>query len=187
MELRTGNWTVGPADGTLVIRTKREGAAARMGHDLTLTATRWSAVVAVDGESPRSSRVRATIESESLVVTEATGGAIGLSPSQKVEVEANIREKILHSAKHPEITFTSTSIDGDSAGGSVTGDLALAGKTRPVTLAVRLDDSSGNPTVSATTSIVQTEFGIKPYSAMLGALKVKDVVELAIDVRLPRQ
>src|ERR1700692_1715910 len=41
MELRSGTWTVGPAEGTLVVRTKREGAAARMGHDLTLTATRW--------------------------------------------------------------------------------------------------------------------------------------------------
>ena len=187
MELRSGTWTVGPAEGTLVIRTKREGAAARMGHDLTLTATRWNAVVSVDAETPNSSSVRATVDTGSLVVTEATGGAIGLSPSQKIEVETNIREKVLHSEKHPEVAFASTSVNGDPSVGSVSGDLTLAGQTRPVTLAVRMDDSSGNPIVRATAAIVQTEFGIKPYSAMLGALKVKDVVELSVEVRLPRQ
>jgi len=58
------------------------------------------------------------------------------------------------------------------------------GKTRPATLAVRVSPRSRIPRVRATTSIVQTEFGIKPYSALLGALRVKDVVELAVEVRL---
>jgi polyisoprenoid-binding protein YceI len=187
VELRSGTWTVGPAEGSLVVRTKREGAAARMGHDLTLTATRWHATVSVDSETPDASTVRAIVDSSSLVVTEATGGAIGLSASQKIDVETNIREKVLHSEKHPQITFSSTSVSSDPRGGSVSGDLTLAGKTRPLTLAVRLDDSSGNVTASATTSIVQSEFGMKPYSAMLGGLKVRDVVELSIDVTLPRQ
>ena len=187
MELRSGTWTVGPAEGTLVVRTKREGAAARMGHDLTLTATRWHATVSIDSETPDASTVRATVDSGSLVVTEATGGAIGLSSSQKIDVETNIREKVLHSEKHAEITFSSTSVNSDPGAGSVSGDLTVAGKTRPVTLAVRLDDSSGSLTASATTSIVQSEFGMKPYSAMLGGLKVRDVVELSVDVTLPRQ
>lgn len=187
MELRSGTWTVGPAEGTLVVRTKREGAAARLGHDLTLTATRWQATVSIDSETLDASILRATVDSGSLVVTEATGGAVGLTASQKVDVETNIREKVLHSEKHQEITFSSTSVSGDQGGWSVSGDLTLAGKTRPVTLAVRLDDSSGNVTASATTSIVQSDFGIKPYSAMLGGLKVRDVVELFVDVTLPRQ
>ncbi len=36
-------------------------------------------------------------------------------------------------------------------------------------------------------TVVQSEFGIKPYSAMLGALKVKDEVEIDLDVILPTE
>jgi hypothetical protein len=41
------------------------------------------------------------------------------------------------------------------------------------------------PRVRATMSIVQSDFGITPYSALLGALRVKDAVEVSVDVRLP--
>jgi hypothetical protein len=38
-----------------------------------------------------------------------------------------------------------------------------------------------------TATVVQSEFGIKPYSAMFGALKVLDAVEIHAEVRLPRR
>jgi polyisoprenoid-binding protein YceI len=38
----------------------------------------------------------------------------------------------------------------------------------------------------ATTTIRQTEYGIKPYSAFLGSLKVADAVEVEIDIDLSR-
>jgi hypothetical protein len=36
-------------------------------------------------------------------------------------------------------------------------------------------------------TIVQSQFGIKPFSAMMGALKVKDEVEVNLDVALPAE
>ena len=36
----------------------------------------------------------------------------------------------------------------------------------------------------ATTTVRQTDFGIKPYSAFLGALKVADAVEVEVDLDL---
>jgi hypothetical protein len=35
--------------------------------------------------------------------------------------------------------------------------------------------------------IVQSNFGVKPFSAMMGALKVKDEVEVDLDVKLPSE
>jgi len=34
-------------------------------------------------------------------------------------------------------------------------------------------------------TVVQREFGIKPYSALLGALKVRDELEIVVDAPLP--
>jgi polyisoprenoid-binding protein YceI len=185
MALRTGRFTLGPADGTVLIRTGREGAAARVGHDLTLAATRWRAVVHVDARVPTRSTVRAVVEAASLEVREASGGALSLTESQKVEIEEIIREKVLRSPRHPKVIFTSTAVEGGSKRALVKGDLTIAGRTREAAIALHVDARSKTTRVRATMSIVQTDFGITPHSALLGALRVKDAVELSIDIRLP--
>jgi hypothetical protein len=40
------------------------------------------------------------------------------------------------------------------------------------------------PRIVATGSVVQTDFGIKPYAILRGALRVKDVVNLRVEVVL---
>ena len=101
------------------------------------------------------------------------------------EIGANIRDKALNTAKHPEISFRSTLIAGDATAATVTGDLTIAGSTRPGQL--RLTAHPDADRVTRAASIVQTNHGIKPYSAMFGTLKVKDVVEIEVDVRLPAE
>ncbi len=186
MALRTGRYTLGPGDGTVLVRTGREGAAARVGHDLTLIAERWSATVRVDAAAPARSTVRASVDAGSLVVREARGGPIGLTEAQKKEIEQNVREKVLRCDRHPTIRFRSTAVESDGRSGTVTGDLTIGRRTRRAVLQLHVARSQA-PRVTATAAIVQTDFGIAPYTALLGALRVKDEVELAIEVHLPEQ
>jgi polyisoprenoid-binding protein YceI len=185
MELISGTYILGPDEGDLTIETGREGRAARLGHDLVLAALRWSATVVVDAERPERSTVTATVDAASLVVREASGGMVGLSDSQKAEVEATTRDKVLHSDRHPSITFESTGLTGDATRAALTGDLTIAGTTRPATFALRGDGSGADARIIASTSIQQTDFGITLYSAMMGSLRVKDVVVVSMAVRLP--
>ena len=67
----------------------------------------------------------------------------------------------------PEATFTSTSVDLDSAGnGTITGDLTLKGNTRPVTLDVKGVGAGDDPWggyrrgFEATTELALADFGI---------------------------
>ena len=55
----------------------------------------------------------------------------------------------------------------------ISGTLTLAGSTRPVRLQV---SQTGPDHYHATTSVRQSDFGIKPYTAFLGALRVRDAV-----------
>jgi polyisoprenoid-binding protein YceI len=64
----------------------------------------------------------------------------------------------------------------------VQGDLTLAGSTRQVSYELGI---SPEGRVHGTLAVIQTEFGITPYRGFMGALKVRDVVEVAIDVQLP--
>ena len=45
MSLQTGTYKLGPADGTLSVRTGRTGAAAKAGHDLVIHVTAWEATL----------------------------------------------------------------------------------------------------------------------------------------------
>jgi polyisoprenoid-binding protein YceI len=183
MALRTGRYVLGPQDGTVLVMTGREGPAARMGHELTLEATRWNATVVVDVEDPSRSKVTVSVDAGSLVVLEARGGPLGLSHSQRAEVERIIRETVLRSGRHPRITFRSTAVSGDARRASVTGNLSIRRRTRPVTLELRVTRAK-LPRIVATAAIVQTDFGIQPYAALRGALRVTDSVDLRVEVLL---
>ncbi len=171
--------TLGPGDGSIKVYTKREGMAARVGHDLTLQPTRWSAEVTLDPDDITRSSVTATVDGHSLEVVEGHGGATPLSDKDRADIKKNITQKILSSG---DISFRSTSIES-SGDGKLTlgGDLTIAGTTRPV----RVELTQGGDRVSGRQSLRQTDFGIKPFSAMLGALKVADAVEVEVEARLP--
>jgi polyisoprenoid-binding protein YceI len=181
MTVKPGTHTLGPSDGTLQVRTGRQGMASRVGHDLTLEASNWKATVTIDAE-PSQSEVKATIEPRSLDVVAATGGAKPMSENDKKDIKKNIAGLLGNNS----ITFQSKSVQakGDT-GATVAGDLTIAGQTRPVTLDLTIEPDGDAVRLKGRIPVRQTDFGIKPFTAMLGALKVKDDVEVDLDVRLP--
>ncbi len=60
--------------------------------------------------------------------------------------------------------------------------LTLAGSTRQVSFDLHVADGR----LQGTAVVAQTDFGIKPYSTLFGALKVADEVEVALDAGLPQ-
>jgi polyisoprenoid-binding protein YceI len=180
MPLTTGEHSLGPSSGRLLIRTGRAGLGRSVGHDLTIEVTRWSATATVE-DDPAGSSVAAEIETGSFEVREGVGGVKPLTSSDKAEILRNIRDKVLKSREHPTITFRSTSVEGTPEAFTVEGDLTIKGVTRPAT--VRGQVSGDRLTGSAT--VVQTHWGIKPYSALLGQLKVADPVEIEFDLEVP--
>jgi polyisoprenoid-binding protein YceI len=178
-EIPAGSHALGPSDGELRCKVYREGAAQKMGHDLILKLTDWSAKVNVDPDDLSRSSLEVTADVGSFSVVEGVGGMKPLSRSDMTDIKKNITDKIL---TFPTITFTSTSVavaGGDRA--TVEGDLTLGGATRPAKLELTLRDGRAKGTMK----IVQTEWGIKPFKAMMGALKVKDAVDVELDVAMP--
>ena len=169
---------LGTADGFLRVRTFREGMAQKVGHDLTLEASNWRAVVATGADGIP---VAVTLEADpgSLRVTGAVGGAKPLTAADRDAIRDNIARRVLGS--HP-IEFRSRAVTGPSEALTVAGDLRIAGVTRPATLAVGLGEGR-----RARGSLVvrQSDWGITPYRALMGALRVRDEVEIVFDVMLP--
>jgi polyisoprenoid-binding protein YceI len=181
MAVHAGRHQFGTDNGRITLRTFRDGLVAQAGHDLIIDVVRWSGELVVGADlSPESLAV--SVDLGALVVREGTGGIKPLSDRDKREIAVTAR-KTLAADRYPQATFTATSFDlsADGAGGTIVGTLALAGQSRPQRLAV----SQTAPGVyRATTTIRQTDFGIKPYSAFLGSLKVADAVQVEVEVDL---
>ena len=180
MILPAGTHRFGPDNASLQVRTYREGLAAKAGHDLIIEVTRWEATVEV-ADQPAGSTIQLSADPGSLEVLEGVRGVKPLTDKDRVEIRKNINAKVLGSH---EIRFRSSHVRPVEADGRLTveGELSMAGIARPLTAQLTAEDGG---TVSAKIPLTQSNWNIKPYRGLMGALKVRDEVELVIAASLP--
>jgi polyisoprenoid-binding protein YceI len=174
---RVGTHRVGAHDGSLQVRTYREGLAQRVGHDLIIDVGQWEALAEV-GDDGALSAVQLTADPRSLKLREGLRGVKPLTDKDRAGIRGTIEEIL---GGRP-IAFRSTAVDSDDGGLTVSGELELAATTRPATFAL---SAAADGRVRGTLPVTQSEWGIKPYRGMLGTLKVRDTVEVVLDVPLP--
>ncbi len=178
MALRPGEHTVGPESGSCRVHTYREGMAQKVGHDLIIDVGQWEARVTV-GEDGTPESVSFEADPRSLHVLEGHRGVKPLTDSDRTDIRSNIDEKIL---RGQPISFSSRDVEASEGRLGVRGELTMAGSTRPAEFELELGDDGR---VGGTLVVTQSEWGIKPYRAFMGALKVRDAVEIVLDARLP--
>jgi YceI-like domain len=167
-------YTLGPDDGVLSVRTERRGTVAKAGHDLLIHVTTWSATLDLDAPS-----LALDADPTSLRVREGTGGMMALDDGDLASIETTINDEVL---LRRDISFRSTAVDVAGERVAVQGDLTLFGATRPIAFDLMVADGR----VRGTAVVKQSEFGMKPYTALFGALKVADDVTVEIDVAAPQ-
>ena len=102
-----------------------------------------------------------------------------LGDDDKANIHQTIDDEVF---KRQDIVFRSTRVE-PAAGSriSMEGDLTLAGATQPIAFDLAVGDDGA---LSATVVVTQTRWGMKPYSALFGTLKVLDDVEVVLDGHL---
>jgi polyisoprenoid-binding protein YceI len=177
--LQAGTYRLGPDDGTLSIHTGRTGAAAKAGHDLLIEVTAWQGTLRV-GDDPADTSVELEADATSLQVREGSGGLQSLGDDDKANIRTTIDDDVLEGRP---IAFRSTAVTGADGHLTVQGELTLAGTTRPLAFDLAVDDDGR---LSGAAVVKQTDWGMKPYSTLFGALKVADEVRVEIDAALPQ-
>lgn len=173
MAIQAGTYKLGPDNATLQVETGRNGAAAKAGHDLIIDVGSWEATLEVGDSSSLSLNADPT----SLKVREGKGGMQALKDDDKDDIHKTIDKDVL---KKKSISFQSTSVEEAGDGLKVSGDLEMGGKSN----AVSFDLSESGGTLTGSAPIKQTDWGIKPYSALFGALKVNDEVKVVVEAEL---
>ena len=175
MATEPGTYTLEPPNARLTIRTSRRGAASKAGHDLLIEVQSWGATVQIDAD-PARSVFELTADSRSFKVLEGTGGVKPLGEKDKDSIVHTVNDEIL---KGTSITFRSTAVRPDGDGRfHVTGDLEILNGINLVAFDVQIGDDRR---VTGSATVTQSEWGIKPYTALFGALKLADDVQLAVD------
>lgn len=153
----------------------KEGLLSKVAHDLKIRVTDFE--LAWDG-----STLTGRFDPHGLRVVNAMRGGReaprALSDDDKAKIEENIVADVLHARRHSSIEFRSTEVVRDGSAYRVSGDLCLHGVTRRITTRVTRQRGRWITQVS----IHQPDYGIRPFKAMLGALKVKPDVRVRLSV-----
>lgn len=146
-----------------------------MGHRLTIAMTRWRATVRRAESRPGSAELM--VEADSLEVLRGDGGVKGLSGTEKALVRSNAL-KSLSASRFPEIRYTADVIDEVDDGYRLTGTLEIRGQSRGHVIDVHTEDLGDSWRLSVESTIRQSDYGIKPYSLLMGTVQVADEVSL---------
>jgi len=158
----------------------KDGLLARLAHDLKLQVERFS--IEVDDTTRQ---IKATFDPSSIQVVcaqvDGRDDPSTLSKGDKKKIYDNVTKDVLRARKHPEIRFDSTNVVERGEGFAVEGTLQMYGKSRNIQTSIRADEGRW----VAEVKVHQPDFGIKPYKAALGALKVKP--DVVVRVSVPRE
>jgi hypothetical protein len=171
-----------PSSAECWVFTKREGLLSAIAHDLKIRVTKF----AIDVDEP-TRVISAHFDAASLRVVcamDAGNEAPGtLTAANKREIESTIVRDVLHAREYPDIRFGSTAVEENGSAYLVKGKLALHGHERGVRARVRQEGAH----YVAEVRLHQPDFGIRPYTALFGTLKVQaDVlVRIVVPIQKP--
>ena len=162
-----------------LIYTFKDGLLSKVAHDLKIKVGR----VSVDVQP---NALRAEFDTRSLrVLTPMKDGQdnpSALDDGDKAKIAAQIVSDVLHSEQHPSAVFVSRALKPRADGGyDVEGDLTLHGVSKTISTTTK---KQGDRQV-ASFDLHQPDFGITPFKAMMGTLKIKPDVTVVLSIPQP--
>lgn len=167
---------------TIHVFTYKDGLLARLAHDLRLelrrfevrregtaiTGTFWPGSLAVEGP-----------------VRDGVVDAAAFSAGDRAKIAENIAE-VLMVGRHP-VAELEAEVDAERR---IRGRLTLAGRTQPISTVARVDGGTSGSQNSdrrlfAEVTLTPSLWGIAPYRALAGAIKLQDrvVVRVSLPIR----
>src|SRR3990172_255403 len=185
MALKAGTYNLNANSGKLCVYTFKEGFLSAIAHDLLIDVTNFTIKLNIPDTGVQSASVEAEILANSLKVVcamkDGQQNYDALKEKDKSDIEEATFKDVLHPSKYPAINFRSTDIQEKDGTYHVKGELTLHGVTRPVEFDAK---TTTGKDLKGRVTIAQKNFGIKPYKALLGTLKVKNEVNIAVDLSL---
>ncbi len=159
-----------------MVRTGKAGLFGFAGHEHLIQARQFSGRIVYYPHQPQASHLAVSIAAVGLEV---------LTPPDTAEIRkvtAAMRADVLDASQYPEITLTSQAVElaGDTL--RIQAALTMKGQTRTVPLTVRVRIEPDTLRATATFTVRQSDYGIRPYrGGPGGTVRVANAVTFDID------
>lgn len=186
-DLQTNRYMIDLSASTITVTIFQEGLLSRIRPTNAIAVKNFAGRVALGPESETRAAVEVDVEAASFTNVDKE-----ISEVERKEINTVIHEKVLESARFPQITFRGAAIQdlkrkGDKEDFILEGDLTLRAVTRRVAVPMSVRIAGGQLRAIGEGTLKQSDFGITPYAAAFGLIKIRDEVKIAFNVvaRLP--
>jgi polyisoprenoid-binding protein YceI len=167
------------ADSRVLIDLRAAGLLGAVGHDPTLSA----APSAVSLEVPEGGGAELDCAVEARIPVDAIEPPADMSASDRAQMRDNLRgPDVLDARRWPNVDFRGR-FAGTLERGRLSGHLVVRGIERAVAIDVSISRRGSDFVAEGDWVGTLTELGIKPFRALLGALKLKDWTRLRLRLR----
>ncbi len=176
-----------PEQSKFTVQAFAEGLFSAFGHDPVILIREFAGEVHFVSGTFENASLRLSIAPNSLVLSN------DVKEKDRLEIERTTREEVLETAKYTEIVFTSNNISVNRLAEGrcrvrIIGDLTLHGVTqKSLWISAEATLSEDNLRAQGDFSLKQTDFGIKPYSAAGGTIKLKNELKFSFDIAGEKQ
>ncbi len=171
-------------DGTgskFIVRATATGLFSALGHNPTISIADFEGEALVDPEALEKSSLRLVIQASSLAVTD------DVSDKDRAEIERRMHDEVLESDGYSEIVYECSKISASKTGDgqywvALNGELSLHGVTRSQPVSVRVKFNGDILHAVGDFSVRQSDYEIKPVSAVGGTIRLKDELKFSFDI-----
>lgn len=168
------------------VRAFATGMLASFGHSPTLAIRNFEGEMEFSPEAVAQASLHVRARADSLEVMD------DIKRADRQEMESTMNQKVLETAKFPDISFDTTSVSAARLSenryqADLNGNLTLHGVTRPATIPTQVTLMGDMLRAGGEFTLLQTNFGIHLVSVAGGTLKLKDELKFAFDIVARKQ
>ncbi|MBV8857491.1 MAG: YceI family protein [Acidobacteria bacterium] len=172
---------------SFTVQAFAEGLLSSFGHDPVIAIRDFAGEVEFVPGTLERARVRLTVRADSLAATDE------VKEKDRREVDRQMRAEALEVSKYPEVVFESTSVTTSRVReglyrARVIGNLTLHGVTQPnLWIQAEVTFREEDLRARGDFSLRQTDYKIKPVTAVGGMIKVKNELKFRFDIVAEKQ
>lgn len=175
-----------PTHSRFTVQAFATGMLSFLGHDPVFTVRDFRGTVTFEDDLVSNMRAELIVRMNSLTV------ASEIKASDRHEIESRMQSEVLETATFPELTFQGRAARSERVTNgkyqvSLDGALTLHGRTRPYRMETEVLIFGDGIRLQGSTSLRMSEHGIRPVTALAGAIQLKDEVILSFDLGAGRE
>lgn len=179
---KPGQYKIVPEESRIEAKTGTAGLLGFAGHPHTIKPSSFSGELELHPDG-KTAVVKLQIEAPSLKE------AAEFDAKEKEEIEKQLHDAVLETAKYPEITFQSTNVKFSEGAGHVydaqiEGNMSLHGVTQKITIPVRVTSDGSTLRATGQFKINRPDYKIETKSAGGGTVKVGKTIEINFELVL---